>query len=453
MSTVVQLLEAELPDTELSTDADVAQTYAADQAGFCPAGRAAAVVRARSVHSVQTVMRIASATGTPVVPRGAGTGLSGGANAVDGCIVLCLEKMDRILELDPSSRLARVEPGVLNGSLDRAARAYGLMYAPDPASRDISTIGGNVATNAGGACCLKYGVTRDHIARLVAVLADGSLIRTGSDTLKNVAGLDLTSLLVGSEGTLAVVVEVCARLMPARPACGTMVAQFADLAAAGRAVVELAGPRNLSKLEIMDRTTVRAVEAIANMDLDTSAAALLLAQADTVDAPAIMAASEATCERLGATFVATTLDETEGELFMRARAMALPALEKQGHCLLDDVAVTIPRVPDLLELCAAIAERHRVTVGTFGHAGDGNLHPTIVYDAHDPAQAAAALAAFDDIIAGTLKLGGSVTGEHGVGMLKRPHLARMLGERELALMRGIKGVFDPRGILNPGKGY
>ncbi|MGH1345650.1 MAG: FAD-binding oxidoreductase [Nannocystales bacterium] len=453
MSPVLTQLAAALPERELSTDPDIAQAYAADEAGFCPAGRAAAVVRARSVESVQSVLRIASETGTVVVPRGAGTGLSGGANAVDGCVVLSLEKMDRILDIDPETRLARVEPGVLNRTLDDAARKHGLMYAPDPASRDICTLGGNVATNAGGACCLKYGVTGDHIACLVAVLPDGSLIRTGAGTIKNVAGLDLTSLLVGSEGTLAVVVEITARLLPARPACGTLVAQFGDLATAGQAIIALAARGDLSKLEVMDKTTVRAVEAMANMDLDTDAEVLLLAQADTANAAEIMRVAEATCERLGSSFVATTLDETEGEMFMKARAMALPALEKMGHCLLDDVAVPLAKIPALLELCTAAATRHDVTVGTFGHAGDGNLHPTLVYDAHDTTATAAAVAAFDEIIAGALALGGSVTGEHGVGLLKRAHLGRMVGSRELTLMRGIKEVFDPKGILNPGKGY
>lgn len=446
-------LARDLPPEALVTDADVMAQYARDQAGPCPAGAPAAVVIPRSVEHVALTLRLASETRTPVVPRGAGTGLSGGANAIDGCVVLSLHALDRVLSIDPATRLATVEPGVLNATLDARAREHGLMYAPDPASREISTVGGNVATNAGGACCLKYGVTGDHIARLRAVLADGTEIQTGCATVKNVAGLDLQRLLIGSEGTLAVVVEITARLLPARPACGTLVAFFPSLQAAGEAIVALERPRALSKLEVMDRTTVRAVEDLTRMELDTDAAAMILAQADTADAAALMEQAERLCVERGATLAMTTLDEAEGKMLMAARSAALPALEKKGHCLLDDVAVPVPRVPALLALCAEAAERRGVTVGTFGHAGDGNLHPTLVYDARDPAESQAALEAFDDILRGALELGGTVTGEHGVGTLKRDYVERMVGKRERTLMHGIKQVFDPLGILNPGKAY
>ncbi|WP_258868225.1 FAD-binding oxidoreductase [Alkalilimnicola ehrlichii] len=210
---------------------------------------------------------------------------------------------------------------------------------------------------------------------------------------------------------------------------------------------------NLSRLEVMDQATVRAVEDFTHMELDTSAAAMLIAQADTVDREAVLDEAARICRAHGADMVETTLDEAEGELFMQARSAALPALEKKGHCLLDDVAVPIPRIPDLLALCAAAAKRRGVTIATFGHAGDGNLHPTIVYDALDSAATQAAEQAFGDIITGTLKLGGSITGEHGIGMLKRPYLAAMTGAKEVELMHGIKNAFDPLGILNPGKGY
>ncbi|MCB9744411.1 MAG: FAD-binding protein, partial [Alphaproteobacteria bacterium] len=427
--------------------------YAQDQARFCEVGRAAALVRARSVESVVATLRVASATGTPVVPRGAGTGLAGGANALDGCVLLSLERMDQVLSLDPAARTARVQAGVLNQSLDEAARAHGLMYAPDPASRAISTIGGNVATNAGGACCLKYGVTGDHVLQLKAVLADGALIELGAATRKDVAGLDLKRLLIGSEGTLAVIVEVGVRLLPRRPAQGTLLAFFDRLDAAGRAIVALQAPERLSKLEVMDQTTLRAVEALRPVGLDTDAAALVLAQDDSADAEATLAWAEATAEAHGASLVMTTLDEDEGAQLMAVRSAALPALERLGSWLLDDVAVPVPRLPELLTLCAAAAEGRPVTVGTFGHAGDGNLHPTLVYDGQDPEAEAQARAAFQEIIEGALALGGSVTGEHGVGQLKRAALRRALGARELALMQGIKQVFDPAGILNPGRGY
>lgn len=447
-----RLLQA-LPPTEVVVDPDIIAGYASDEARFCEVGAAAVLVRARSLESVVSALRIASELGVPVVPRGAGTGLAGGANAQDGCLLLCLERMDAILAIDPLARTARVQAGVLNGALDKAVAEHGLMYAPDPASRDISTIGGNVATNAGGACCVKYGVTGDHVLALVAVLADGTVIRTGTPTRKDVAGLDLKRLLVGSEGTLAVIVEVTVRLLPRRPALGTLLAFFDDLGATGESIVELAHAGRLSTLEVMDRTTIGAVEAMMPMDLDTEAAAVVLAQVDTVDAGDVLTWAEGVCEAHGATLVMVTDDRAEGEQLMAVRKAALPALERLGHWLLDDVAVPVPAIPDLLQLCARIAEDRGVTVGTFGHAGDGNLHPTLVYDGHDPQAEAAARAAFREIVDGALALGGTITGEHGVGQLKRDFARACLGDAELALMRGIKAVFDPAGILNPGRGF
>lgn len=444
------LLCERLPSGEVVVDEDILTTYARDQAPTANAGHPAALVRARSVDTVVTTLRLATEHEVPVVVRGAGTGLSGGANAVDGCIVLCLERMNRILEIDAAAGLARVEPGVINQHLDEAARELGLTYAPDPASRDISTLGGNVATNAGGACCVKYGVTGDHIAGLKAVLPSGEVISTGGAALKNVAGLDLQRLLIGSEGTLAVVVEITARLLPRKDKVGTLVAFFDQLDDAGRAIVELAQPRNLAKLEVMDQVTVQAVEALLHMELDTSAAALLLAQADGGDAEAVLQQAQEVCERTGASLFYATFDEAEGRMFFQARSAALPALEKKGRWLLDDVAVPVAAIPALLAACQQAAVDHGVLVGTFGHAGDGNLHPTLVYG---DGEEAAAMAAFEQILHAAVALGGTITGEHGVGSLKRPYLEGMVGPTSLRLMRGIKAVFDPLGILNPGKGY
>ncbi len=453
MSEVLRQLEATLPTQELNLDADVIEAYSRDQAGLCPSGKAIALVMAKSVTTIQETLRWAHTHTIPVVTRGAGTGLSGGANAIDGAVILCLEKMNRILEIDPQTRTARVEPGVINLDLDNAAREHGLMYPPDPASRDISSIGGNVATNAGGACCLKYGVTGDHVAQLKAVLADGSEITAGAVTVKNVAGLDLKRLLIGSEGTLAVITEITVRLLPRRPAVGTVAAFFADLSSAGKAVVALEAPKNLSKLEIMDQTTLIAVDELTHMELDRSSAALVLAQVDSSESAKVIEEAEQLCFRLGASFVATTLDAHEGQLLMQARGAALPALERKGHCLLDDVAVPVPRIPELLAACEAISSEFGVTIGTFGHAGDGNLHPTIVYDHLDEDSRVAALKAFDAIVEAAVKLGGTITGEHGVGNLKQRFLERMVGSKEHQLMCGIKKVFDSKSILNPGKGY
>ena len=437
----------------VETDVDILAAHARDQAPLAPAGVAAALVRARTVAQVQAALRFANERGIPVVTRAAGTGLAGGANAVDGCLLLGVRGLDRILSLDPASRLAVVEPGVLNGDLDRAAMAHGLRYAPDPSSRDISTIGGNIATNAGGACCLKYGVTGDHVAALVVALADGSLVQTGGRTRKNVAGLDLTRLMVGSEGTLGVIVQATVRLIPAPRPASTALAFFPTLAAAGACVVALAARGDLSLLELMDQVTVRAVESLARLGLDTDAAACLVLQCDAVDAPSGVAAAVALCEAHGARDVLATDDPEEGRQLLGARRLSLPALEKLGTTLLDDVAVPLGALPEMLRRIAAAAAREGVVVGTFGHAGDGNLHPTLVFDATDPAQTRAASLAFDAIVRDAVDLGGTITGEHGVGSLKVPYLGTMLGEGERALMRRIKAAFDPNGILNPGRGY
>ncbi len=442
---------AALLGTEVPTDPDILAGVTHDQAPLAPAGTPMALVRARSIGDVQQTLAFASARRLPVVTRGAGTGLAGGANATDGCIVLSVAAMTRILALEPATRTAIVEPGVLNATLAAAAAARGLYYAPDPSSREISTIGGNIATNAGGACCLKYGVTGDHVGALAVVLADGSLIRTGAATRKNVAGLDLTRLMVGSEGILGVIVEATVRLLPARRSPSTLVAFFETPRAAGEAILAMQTISEPSLLEIMDRTTVTAVERLTNMGLDTTAEALVLLQADTVDSAQVVAACEALCRAHGARDVMRTDDPDEGKQLLAARHMALPALEKLGRTLLDDVAVPTPALPAMLAKIPDIAARHDVVIGTFGHAGDGNLHPTIVFPRGDAAATTRAAAAFDEIVRAALAFGGTISGEHGIGSLKRAYVADMIGAAERELMLRIKRAFDPLGILNPGK--
>ncbi|HEU4405938.1 MAG TPA: FAD-linked oxidase C-terminal domain-containing protein [Polyangiaceae bacterium] len=448
----VEALRFALGGCPVETDADVLAPYARDQAPFAPSGAPAALVRARSVDDVVAALRFADGRRVPVVTRAAGTGLAGGANAVDGCIVLSVAKLDRIVGVDAATRTAVVGPGVLNAALAAEAAAHGLFYAPDPASRDISTIGGNIATNAGGGCCLKYGVTGDHVAALKVVTADGTLIRTGSVAAKNVAGLDLTRLLVGSEGTLGVIVEATMRLLRPPPPAATLVAFFGALGAAADAVVAMMAEADLSLLEVMDGVTIRAVEAVTNMGLDVSAEAVLFAQSDAPDAAGVVARCEALCRAKGARDVARTDDPAEGRLLLAARRMALPSLERLGATLLDDVAVPRPALPAMVARVQEIAARRGVVIGTFGHAGDGNLHPTVVFD-RDPAAKEAAYRAFDDILRAAIELGGTITGEHGVGSLKRDYVGAMVGEAERALMRRIKAAFDPNGILNPGKAF
>ncbi|MET8681012.1 FAD-linked oxidase C-terminal domain-containing protein [Streptomyces sp. NPDC004647] len=449
---VAAALAAALPGRVI-TDQDAMESYRRDQCLLAPAGRPAAVVRARSTDDVITTLRTAGDHHAPVVTRGAGTGLAGAANAIDGCVVLSLAAMDRILALDVPGRTATVEPGVLTGDLDARARKHGLWYPPDPGSKAISTIGGNLATNAGGMCCAKYGVTADHVAALTAVLADGRVIRTGPPTRKNVTGLDLTRLLVGSEGTLAVIVDATVRLRPFPAVTATAVAAFPTPQQAVDTVLQIAAVADPAAVELMDRTCIHAVNRLTRMGLDESAGALVLVQCDGPSAYQEAATCARLAEAAGASEVLHTADATEGELFMQARRMVYPALEKLGTTLLDDVGVAVQDLPRLLAAIERIAADHGVLVGTFGHAADGNLHPTVVYDATDRDAADRARAAFDDIVAATLALGGTITGEHGVGTLKMPYLDAQLGPTERELMTGIRAVFDPKGTLNPGRAY
>jgi glycolate dehydrogenase FAD-linked subunit len=432
------------------TDRDVLEGYRRDRARWAAAGVPLALVRPRGTEEVQALARWATRHRVALVPRGAGTGVSGGASATDGCVVVSFERMNRILELDTASMLAVVQPGALNGELKAAARAADLWYPPDPSSYEIATLGGNVATNAGGLCCVKYGVTGDYVLGLEAVLANGDVVRAGGRCRKDVAGYDLTRLLVGSEGTLAMITEITLRLRRRPPTPSTLIAMFDSLEASGHAVAAIVRSANASLLEIMDRACVRAVDDYAKLGLDTEAAALLIAQSD---APGDSEFSLlcAACERAGATLIHTTDDEQEGQQLLAARRLALPAIERLGTVLLDDVAVPLPRLPEMFRRIEVIAAQSATFVGTVAHAGDGNIHPLIVFDADDADAEARARATFESIMTQALELGGTITGEHGVGSLKRGALVRQLGPVSLELQRRIKHAFDPTGILNPGK--
>ncbi|MDT9595025.1 FAD-linked oxidase C-terminal domain-containing protein [Nocardioides zeae] len=432
------------------TDPASTEAYRRDQCLVADAGRPLAVVRAAGVDDVVAVLRLADEHRVPVVTRGAGSGLAGAANAVDDGLVLDVSGLDA-LSVDPVARTATVGPGVVNLDLDTAARAHGLFYAPDPGSRAYSSIGGNLATNAGGMCCAKYGVTADHALALTVVLPGGEVVRTGRTTRKDVVGLDLTRLLVGSEGTLGVVVEATVRLLPVPARTATAVLTFRDAAAAVDAVLAIGTVTTPSAVELMDATTVRAVNAMTRMGLDETPT--LLVQCDGSDAAAEIAAVAALAQRHGALEVLHSDDEEEGRALMEARRVALTALERQGTVLLDDVCVPVHRLPELLGAIETAARAHGVLVGTFGHAADGNLHPTIVFDPASPGAAEAARACFDAIVDAALALDGTVSGEHGVGVLKAPYVARQVGAAEQALMRRVRAAFDPHGIMNPGRGY
>ncbi|MDO8210823.1 FAD-binding oxidoreductase [Conexibacter sp. CPCC 206217] len=453
-ATADRLLDDLAGSGDVVTDPEVLASYRHDQAapGLVAAGTPAAVVRPRTTQEVQHAVRAAATHGVPVVPRGAGSGLSGGANAIDGCVVISTERMTDVVELDGPSLLATVQPGLVNAQLRAAAEREGLFYAPDPASFEFSTIGGNIATNAGGLCCVKYGVTRDALLGLELVLADGRAVRIGRRARKGVAGYDLASLICGSEGTLGIVTEATMRLLPPPRSSATLAASFATLGAAGAAIAKISRSSTPSVLELMDRTTIQAVEQMAPQDLDQGVAALVFARSDLGGEQALKAVDEmaAWCEQAGATLALTTDEEAEGRMLMAARRLAYPALERQGATLLDDVGVPLGKIPALLEGIEQIAAAHGVVIGTFGHAGDGNMHPTIVYDHRDPDAVAHAREAFAALVRLALQLGGTVTGEHGVGLLKRDFLAQELGAAH-ELHRAIKRTFDPHGLFNPGK--
>src|SRR3984957_16253211 len=462
---LIGALSRGLPDGRLVVDPDVLAAISHDEAEWAPVGRAVAGVRARTEAEVRHVVRTCAEFRAPVVPRGAGTGLSGGANATDGCVVLDLSKMDRVLDIDRDNMICVVQPGVVNNDLKAAVAEQGLWYPPDPASAPWSTIGGNVATNAGGLCCLKYGVTRDYVLGLRAVVggpvaetavAYGDAVRFGRRTTKGVAGLDMVGLFVGSEGTLGVVTEVTLRLRPALAGTPrTVVGAFPARVTAGEAVSQITrrglGP---SVLELLDRACLTAVEDWKHLGLEADAAALLLAPGDT---PGASGAAEsdglaAAMTDAGALWVTQSTDDVEAEALFEARRLVYPAFERLGPVLTEDVCVPRSQVPAMLAQIEAIAARHQVQIPTVAHAGDGNLHLLIATPAGDDAARAAAQAAFEELLDGAIALGGTVTGEHGVGLLKRDGMRRELDPGSLALQQAVRQALDPRGIFNPGKG-
>jgi glycolate oxidase len=453
MDDLLERLRAGLPAEALITDPDVTASYAHDMASFCDAGAPAVVVLPRTVEQVQHVMRTATALRVPVVPQGARTGLSGAANASDGCIVLSLVKMDRILEINPVDRIAVVEPGVINAVLSRAVNEHGLYYPPDPSSWEMCTIGGNIGTASGGLCCVKYGVTAEYVLGLEVVLADGRLLTTGRRTAKGVAGYDLTRLFVGSEGSLGIVVRAVLALKPQPPRQLVLAAAFPSATAACDAVCRIMERGHTpSLLELMDRTTVHAVNAMSHMGLPDSTEALLLAAFDTPDPTADLAAVAELCTTAGATEVVPAADAAESELLLQARRMSLTALEAvTSATMIDDVCVPRSRLGAMIEGTAAIAQKYDLTIGVCAHAGDGNTHPVVCFDHTDADESRRARESFDEIMALGLELGGTITGEHGVGVLKKEWLARELGEVSVEMHRGIKAAFDPLGLLNPGK--
>ena len=435
------------------TDPERVHDYCRDEHSYVTPGRPCAVVLAESATDVQVAVRWAAEHRVPIIPRGAGTGIVGGTATTDGCLVISLARMTAIKELSAQDEIAVVEPGVINADLDRAARAHGLMYAPDPSSYETCTIGGNLATNAGGLRCVKYGVTRDSVLGLEAVLADGSLIRTGRRTVKGVTGYDLTGLLVGSEGTLGIITSATLRLRPApKHPPVTVAAEFAGVADAAEAVWAIVhanvGP---SLLELMDRATLEALDEWRHIGLEPKTGAMLLCQADGPDAADAALVMADCCSANRASVVAVSDDEAEAAQLLDVRRMAFTAIERQGSCLIEDVCVPRSKLPEMFAAVERVAAAYDLSVPTVAHAGDGNLHPVFVFDRGLPEIPRAVWDAAEEVFRAALDLGGTLTGEHGVGTLKRHWLGEELGEETMAAQLAIKNALDPLGILNPGK--
>ena len=452
----LRALLAALPADAVATDELSLRRAASDASGWTDGLGPAAVVRPGSVAEVQRVLAFAHTHRIPVVTRGAGSGLAGGAAGTSGSIVLTTERLDRIVEVSPEDGVAVVEPGVITADLDAAARRHGLFYPPDPASHDISTIGGNIATNAGGLRCVKYGVTRESVLALDVVLPGGRLLRTGHRSIKGVAGLDLTSLFVGSEGTLGVVVGATLRLRAVPAGQATLVGLFPDVATAAAAVAALGtAPVSPSVCELLGEAAVASLRKRSPLPVLRAGDVLLLIRTDGFGAAA-EAEAVADVLRAAGGVVQVAADDVEAEALLELRRTW--GLDPDRRRLAgEDIAVPRSALVRIVTAVREIAARHGLDHSLAAHAGDGNLHASFDVAAADPRDDAElrplAHAASDELVTRALELGGTVTGEHGIGATKRRRLADELGTGSLELQHAVKAAFDPHGILNPGKGY
>ncbi len=433
--------------TSLITDPDITATYSKDQAPFAPSAPAAAVLLARSTEQISLALAFCASRNIPVVTRGAGSGLSGGANADSSSLVISLEKMNQIIEIDEANQLARVQAGVINLDLDNAVKEFGLAYLPDPASRDWSTLGGNVATNAGGMCCVKYGVTSHHVRALTVVLSTGQIIKVGKATKKFVTTLDLMHLFIGSEGTLGIVTEITLNLMPRPKPAATLIATFPNITQAAAASTTLLKYRP-SMLEIIDQTTLNAVEQWHPLGFEVAGSILLMQLDENFE---LGDAAIATCESHGMIDGMFSTEASDAADLIRVRKLAYPALERLGATLLDDVALPVTKIAEFVGKVQELAIQQDLIIGIFGHAGDGNMHPTIVHDHGDKEGEKRAQLAFSEIVKIAQALGGTASGEHGIGSIKRDFVSDEVDQSIVEIQRGIKKLLDPAGILNPGK--
>jgi glycolate oxidase len=451
---LVDAIRNRLPAVRLLTDAVDRESYRRDETAYLESGLPLAVALPMSTDEVAALLRLATELRVPVVPRGAGTGLSGGAAGVEGALTIAMTAMNRILDIDEGNLTVTTQPGILNAALKAAVGERALFYAPDPASYEICSIGGNIGTNAGGLCCVKYGQTRDSVLGLEVVLSDGTVIRTGGKNVKDVAGYSLTQLFVGSQGTLGIVTEATLRLRAMPPPRGTLLAFFPSIETAGDAVAAIVrSPLDPVTLEFMDAATIAAVDDWHHLGLDRESAAMLMIESD-LPADAALAeldAASALCTAAGATSTIRSADPAEADLLRTARRLGLRALERLGVVRMEDVGVPRARVPELLTAIAAIGQRRGVRIATFGHAGDGNLHPNLVFGRDEPDIEERDALVRADLYGAALALGGTVTGEHGIGSARRDWLERQRGAEAVDVMRRIKAALDPFGLLNPGK--
>jgi glycolate oxidase len=414
-----------------------------------------AVLLPGSAEEVARVMRLCHSAGVSVTPRGSGTNLSGGSISANSGVVVQTSRLNRIVEVDEENLTATVEPGVITSALHREVESRGLFYPPDPGSMNISTMGGNVAENSGGLRGLKYGVTADYVMGLETVLANGDLLRTGGKVVKDVAGYSLNPLLVSSEGTLGLFTGIIVKLIPKPQTKITMLAHFPALQDAALAVSAIIAARVIpATLEFLDKVTIKCVEDYAHVGLPLDVDAVLLIE---VDGHPVVVAEEAAavaaiCTRHHCSFFQTAQNAEEALKLATARRTALSALARlRPTTILEDATVPRSCIAPMLQVIQAVARKYNVTIGTFGHAGDGNLHPTCLTDERDKDEIARAHAAFEEIFDAAISMGGTITGEHGVGLAKKKYLPRLVGESGIRVMRGIKQAFDPKGILNPGK--
>ncbi len=435
----------------LDTPEDLA-TYSYD--GFLPEFMPDGVIVPGTTQEISGIMKVLNREKIPVIPRGAGTNICGGSVAKRGGIILAFHRMSKILEIDTENMCAVVQPGVINAVLQKEAAGHHLLYPPDPASMFVSTMGGNVALNAGGPRGVKYGVTRDYLLGLEVVLPSGEIIRTGGKTLKNVTGYDLTRLLCGSEGTLGIITEITVRLIPLPPAKATLQAVFSDLDDAARTVSAIIGSGIVpTTLELIDRVVLDVIRNYGDAQFSKDAEALLLIEVDG-EASSVENQGkiiEQFCKKRGAIEVERANTPEEAEKLWQARRTAFGAVASvRPNCIVEDATVPVKKLPDMIRKIVALAEKYQLRIGVLAHAGDGNLHPLIMTDLRDRDEAERIEKAMDELFETTIAMGGTLSGEHGIGIAKNKWISMQFNQAAMEIMRGIKKVFDPNNILNPG---